>query len=46
MPAVENLARKNLLARHLNMMQKAMPDEFNFFPQTWVLPADAKNFKD
>mmetsp|Transcript_8661 Transcript_8661/g.13441 ORF Transcript_8661/g.13441 Transcript_8661/m.13441 type:complete len:96 (+) Transcript_8661:1035-1322(+) len=46
LPAVFVLARKNLLARNLNLMQKSMPDHYDFFPQTWVLPADAKAFKD
>lgn len=22
-----------------------MPEEYNFFPPTWILPQDAKNFK-
>jgi tubulin polyglutamylase TTLL6/13 len=46
LPDVFALARKNLLARNLNMMQNALPNEYNFFPQTWVLPSDSKNFKD
>ena len=23
-----------------------MPDHFDFFPKTWILPADSKNFKE
>jgi tubulin polyglutamylase TTLL6/13 len=26
-------------------MQKFYPDEFSFFPPTWILPQDAKDFK-
>ena len=46
LPAVQYLARKNLLARNLNMMQKAMPEYYDFFPQTWILPSDSKSFKE
>lgn len=40
------LARKNLLARNLNTMLKAMPEFFDFFPPTWILPSDSKSFRD
>jgi tubulin polyglutamylase TTLL6/13 len=46
MPACYVLARKNLLARNLATMQKAMPDLYDFFPDTWILPADSKSFKE
>ena len=46
LPACYVLARKNLLARNLQNMQKVLPDEYDFFPQTWILPADSKSFKD
>jgi len=46
MPACYVIARKNLLARNLATMQKAMPDLFDFFPYTWILPADSKSFKE
>lgn len=46
LPACYVLARKNLLARNLMNMQKAMPSEYDFFPQTWILPSDSKSFKD
>jgi tubulin polyglutamylase TTLL6/13 len=39
------LARKNLLAKNLMNMKKVYPHEFNFFPKTWLLPADTKDFK-
>ena len=45
-PGCYVLARKNLLAKNLANMQKYMPDDYDFFPQTWVLPADSKSFKD
>ena len=40
------LARKNLLAKNLIAMQKYFPKEYNFFPKTWLLPGDIKNFKE
>lgn len=46
LPGVYVLARKNLLAKNLNMMQDALPAHFDFFPKTWILPADSKNFKE
>lgn len=36
------MARKNLLAKNLLAMQKYFPNEFQFFPNTWVLPGDLK----
>jgi hypothetical protein len=32
LPAIYILARKNLLAKNLIMMQKAMPELYDFFP--------------
>ena len=31
-PSVFVLARKNLLAKNLNQMQKIMPEQYDFFP--------------
>ena len=45
LPAVFYLARKNLLAKNLLAMQKLIPEQYNFFPQTWILPNDAPAFK-
>jgi len=33
-----------MLGRHLMRMQKILPDDFNFFPTTWMLPHDYKDF--
>lgn len=41
------IARKNYLARNLNKMQKQFPNDYKFFPKTWLLPhqlEDLKNF--
>jgi tubulin polyglutamylase TTLL6/13 len=40
------LARKNLLAKNLLAIQKHFPDDYQFFPKTWVLPADIKSFRE
>eukprot|EP00656_Telonema_subtile_P012284 TRINITY_DN16180_c0_g1_i11.p1 TRINITY_DN16180_c0_g1~~TRINITY_DN16180_c0_g1_i11.p1 ORF type:complete len:531 (+),score=143.88 TRINITY_DN16180_c0_g1_i11:149-1741(+) len=41
-PGMSEIARKNGLARNLNRMAKTMQDHsFDFYPKTWILPADA-----
>lgn len=39
------ITRKNYLARNLMKMQKAFPDEYKFFPRTWIMPQEAGPFK-
>jgi tubulin polyglutamylase TTLL6/13 len=36
----QNIARKNTLAINLNKFSKAFPDEYNFFPKTWLYPSE------
>jgi tubulin polyglutamylase TTLL6/13 len=45
-PGMYTLSRKNTLAQNLNTMQKALPDDYNFFPETWVLPKDYFDLKN
>jgi len=45
-PAIYVLARKNLLARNLQNMQSVLPNDYDFFPNTWILPQDSKSFKE
>ena len=45
-PGMYALARKNLLAKNLQNMKKLCPVEYNFFPKTWLLPQEAKDFKN
>jgi tubulin polyglutamylase TTLL6/13 len=49
-PGMFALARKDHLARNLNKMFKRFPEEYKFYPQTWLLPAEwgdfSKQFKD
>lgn len=44
-PGMYGLARKNLLARNLMKMYAKFPEEYDFFPKTWVLPAETLDFK-
>lgn len=39
-PGMYNIARKNLLCKNLNLMQKQFPADYNFFPITYNLPFD------
>lgn len=32
------ISRKNYLARNLMRMARVFPDEYNFYPRTWILP--------
>jgi tubulin polyglutamylase TTLL6/13 len=44
-PGMYGLARKNYLARNLNKLRKLFPQEYDFYPQTWVLPAEHGDLK-
>ena len=41
-----NICRKSTLGIHLNRFKKEFPDHFNFFPQTWVYPADFSEIQE
>ncbi|CAD8088042.1 unnamed protein product [Paramecium sonneborni] len=45
-PGMYSLARKNHLGRNLMKMRKQFPNDFKFFPQTWLLPAEYGDFKN
>jgi len=40
------VTRKNHLARNLMKMKRAFPEEYNFFPQTWLLPGDNTDLRN
>merc|ERR1719454_399499 len=40
-----SITRKNNLGRNLLRMKKKFPDEYRFFPDTWILPTDLSDFK-
>lgn len=40
-----NVSRKNYLAYNLLKLKKIFPDEYDFFPRTWVVPCDMGDLK-
>ena len=44
-PAMTCISRKDQLGRNLNKMKSIVPNAFDFFPQTWILPMDFPSFK-
>lgn len=44
-PGMHGICKKNYLAWNLNKMLKNFPKDYNFYPKTWVLPADYADFK-
>eukprot|EP00041_Stephanoeca_diplocostata_P036194 m.1308667 g.1308667 ORF g.1308667 m.1308667 type:complete len:1026 (-) comp24820_c0_seq22:2720-5797(-) len=39
-PGMSAICRKDQLGNNLSRLQRIFPTEFDFFPKTWVLPAD------
>ncbi|MES1904262.1 MAG: Tubulin polyglutamylase ttll6, partial [Paramarteilia canceri] len=39
-PGMNEISRKDSLARNLNRMKKLFPEDYNIFPHTWILPAE------
>lgn len=39
-PGILSICRKDELAKNLNRMLKFFPKQYDFFPKTWVLPAE------
>ncbi len=44
-PGIHTLARKNLLGMNLMNMKERFPNEYNFFPLTWMLPQQYSEFR-
>ena len=40
------LTRKNNLGKNLNKMKKHFPNDFKFYPKTWILPSDYGELKN
>ena len=45
-PGMYCLARKNHLGKNLMKLMKQFPEEYSFFPQTWLLPAELSDFRN
>ncbi len=44
-PGMYALARKNHLARNLGRMQKLFPDDYKFYPKTYLLPSEYSDYR-
>eukprot|EP00912_Choanoflagellata_sp_UC4_P001087 UC4_evm3s670 len=44
-PRMGEICRKDLMARNLSRMSKLFPQEYNFHPKSWSLPADLGEFR-
>ena len=44
-PGIYVITRKNNLARNLMKMQRCYPNEYNFFPKTWIIPQETTDFR-
>ena len=44
-PSMECLSKKNNLGKNLMKMKSYFPEEYNFFPATWMLPTEYSKFK-
>ncbi|XP_072258846.1 tubulin polyglutamylase TTLL13 [Pyxicephalus adspersus] len=44
-PGMNEICRKDLLARNMNRLLKLFPKDYNIFPRTWCLPADYGDFQ-
>lgn len=41
---MKNIYLKNNLGRNLNKMKLVLPEDFDFFPKTWMLPLEYRAF--
>lgn len=44
-PSMSHISRKNRLAQNLGKMRRQFPKEYAFYPKTWTLPQEAKDFR-
>ncbi|XP_029658054.1 tubulin polyglutamylase ttll6-like isoform X2 [Octopus sinensis] len=44
-PGMNEICRKDLLARNMTRMRKMFPKDYDIFPKTWCLPADYGDFQ-
>ena len=44
-PAMYLIARKTFLGKNLKKLAKLFPDDYQFFPRTWVLPQESNDLR-
>ncbi|OMJ72396.1 hypothetical protein SteCoe_29189 [Stentor coeruleus] len=44
-PNMHEIARKNFLAKNLNKLRKLFPDDFSFYPKTFLYPSELSSLK-
>ena len=44
-PGTSSITRKNKLGRNLMKLLRMFPTEYNFFPQTWLIPYDLSDIR-
>ncbi|KAJ3025103.1 UNVERIFIED_CONTAM: Tubulin polyglutamylase ttll6 [Siphonaria sp. JEL0065] len=44
-PGMQEICRKDYLARNLGRLSRLLPKEYNFFPKTYILPHDWQELK-
>jgi len=44
-PGMSHISRKNRLAQNLGKMRRQFSKEYAFYPKTWTLPQEAKDFR-
>lgn len=44
-PSMYEITRKDTLAKNLNKIRKLMPDEYDFYPMSFYLPADSAEMR-
>lgn len=44
-PGMYLLSRKNFLALNLKKLEKIFPNDYSFFPKTWIFPCDLSELK-
>lgn len=42
---MSTIAHKDELSRHINRLRQFFPDDFSFYPRTWLLPEDQESFE-
>ena len=45
-PGIQIIAHKNKLGKNLMLMQREYPDDYNFFPKTFMLPYELADFRN